>query len=108
ITVVPVIVVIIVGPTLFAWLLGSEWRMAGKFARFLVVWLAVAFVNIPSVSLIPLLEMQRWHAICEVIYLLARFLALYLGSQGGDPLNGIMWFAVVGVAFNLVLTYVPL
>ena len=108
VTVVPVLFVVLAGPGVFAWLLGSEWRMAGEFARFLVVWLAVAFVNIPSVSLIPLLEMQRWHAVYEVIYLGARFLALVLGSRDGDPLSGIMWFAIVGVAFNLVLIYVPL
>lgn len=108
IAVVPVAIVVLAGPSLFAWLLGSEWRTAGEFARYLVVWLAVAFVNIPSVSLIPLLEMQRWHAIYEVIYLAARFLALFLGSRGGDPLEGIFWFAVVGVGFNLVLIFVPL
>ena len=108
ITLIPVAIVVFAGPTLFAWILGSEWRMAGEFARFLVVWLAVAFVNIPSVSLIPLLEMQRWHAAYEVIYLVARFLALVLGSRGGDAMAGIMWFAAVGVAFNLVLIYVPL
>jgi len=100
--------VVVFGPAVFAWLLGPEWRMAGEFARYLVVWLAVAFVNIPSVSLIPLLEMQRWHAAYEVVYLGARFLALVLGSRGGDPLNGIMWFVAVGVLFNLVLIYVPL
>src|SRR5690606_28645592 len=103
-----VAIVVLAGPTLFSWLRGSEWRTAGEFARFLVVWLAVAFVNIPSVSLIPLLEMQRWHASYEVIYLIARFLALVLGSRGGDAMGGIMWFAAVGVVFNLVLIYVPL
>ncbi|HZJ09597.1 MAG TPA: oligosaccharide flippase family protein [Trueperaceae bacterium] len=108
VTVLPVILVILAGPSLFAWVLGAEWRTSGEFARFLVVWLAVAFINIPSVSLIPLLEMQRWHAIYEIFYLIARFLALVLGSRGGDPLAGIMWFAIVGIAFNLVLIYVPL
>lgn len=108
IVVVPVLVVILAGPSLFAWLLGAQWRPAGEFARFLVIWLAVGFVNIPSVSLIPLLEMQRWHALYEVFYLIARLLALVLGARGGDPLEGIMWFAFVGVVFNLVLIYVPL
>lgn len=108
ITVVPVAVVVIAGPAAFAWLLGAEWRMAGEFARYLVVWLAVAFVNIPSVSLIPLLEMQRWHAVYEVVYLGARLLALVLGSMGGDPTIGILWFVVVGVAFNVLLIIVPL
>lgn len=108
IAVVPVVIVVMTGPAIFSWLLGTEWRMAGEFARFLVIWLAVAFVNIPSVSLIPLLEMQRWHASYEVVYLTARFAALVLGSRGGDPMTGIMWFAIVGVAFNLVLIYVPL
>ena len=29
-------------------------------------------------------------------------------SGHGDAMGGIMWFAAVGVAFNLVLIYVPL
>ncbi|HZX00321.1 MAG TPA: oligosaccharide flippase family protein [Trueperaceae bacterium] len=100
--------VFVFGPDLFAWLLGPRWRVAGEFARWLILWLAVGFVNIPSVSLIPLLNMQRWHVVYEVIYLVARFAALLIGAQQDDAQLGIVLFAMVGVTFNLVLIYAPL
>jgi O-antigen/teichoic acid export membrane protein len=105
---VPVAVVIAAGPAIYRFVLGNEWVLAGEFSRYLVLWLAVAFVNIPSVSLIPLLEMQRWHAAYEVVYLCARFAALLIGGSTGDALTGIILFSLVGVAFNLVLIAVPL
>ncbi len=96
------------GPSLFSWLLGPEWRVAGEFARWLILWLAVGFVNIPSVSLIPLLEMQRWHLAYEVVYLVARLTALLIGMGQDDLLLAVVLFAMVGVTFNLVLVVVPL
>lgn len=105
---VPVVLVTSAGPAVFQFVLGGEWRLAGEFSRFLVLWLAVAFVNIPSVSLVPLLEMQRWHAGYEVVYLVARLGALLVGGSTGDAVTGIVLFSLVGVAFNLVLIGVPL
>ena len=105
---VPVALVVAAGPAIYRFVLGSEWELAGEFSRYLVLWLAVAFVNIPSVSLVPLLEMQRWHAVYEVVYLCARLAALLLGGSTGDPLTGIALFSLVGVGFNLVLIAVPL
>lgn len=102
------LVVFFSGPALFAWLLGQEWRVAGEYARFIALWLAMGFVNIPSVSLVPLLGMQRWHAAYEVVYLGARLAALLYGASVRDPMAGIAWFALVGVAFNAVLVVVPL
>lgn len=102
------LVVFFSGPALFAWLLGQEWRVAGEYARFITLWLAMGFVNIPSVSLVPLLGMQRWHAAYEVVYLGARLAALLYGASVRDPMAGIAWFALVGVAFNAVLVVVPL
>jgi len=95
-------------PAVFVWLLGEEWRTAGAFARYLVAWLAVGFVNIPSVSIVPLLDMQRWHAGYEVVYLLFRAAALVVGARTGDPILAIALFSGVGVLFNLVLIAVPL
>lgn len=106
--VVPAILAIWLAPAVFVWLLGEEWRTAGAFARYLVAWLAVGFVNIPSVSIVPLLDMQRWHAGYEVVYLLFRAAALVVGARTGDPILAIALFSGVGVLFNLVLIAVPL
>ena len=108
ISAVPVALITAAGPAIYQFVLGREWLLAGEFSRYLVLWLAVAFVNIPSVSLVPLLEMQRWHASYEVVYLFARLAALLVGGSTGDPLTGILLFSLVGVAFNLVLICVPL
>jgi len=106
--VLPTVLAVWLAPQAFVWVLGEEWRSAGEFSRYLVVWLVVAFVNIPSVSVVPLLEMQRWHAGYEVVYLLFRAVALVAGARTGDPTVAIALFSGVGVLFNLILIAVPL
>ncbi|MFO7545526.1 MAG: oligosaccharide flippase family protein [Trueperaceae bacterium] len=106
--VVPTVVAVVFAPDLLVWLLGPRWELAGTFSRYLIPWLAVGFVNIPSVTMIPLLEMQRWHAAYEIVYVLARVAALVLGARGGDPVVAIAAFSAVGVLFNTVLIVAPM
>lgn len=100
---VPVGILVVYGPPLFAWGLGADWRTAGAFSQFLSLNLLVSIVNIPAVSLVPLLRVQRWHAVYESIYLVGRLAALVGGGLFAGPVGAVASMAIVGFMFNVVL-----
>ena len=46
--IVPTTIIILFAPPLFAFVLGSGWREAGVYARWLILWLALTFANVPA------------------------------------------------------------
>jgi len=100
---VPAALLAVFGPRAFAWGLGDQWRIGGEFARYLGLNLIGGLMNIPAVSLVPLLRIQRWHAVYEAIYTLARVGALVGGGMVAGPVGAVAGMAFVGIAFNVFL-----
>ncbi len=98
-----VLVVSFAGPGAFAWLLGAEWRTAGVFAGYLAVWFGSGLLSVPAVSMIPLLGAQRTHTALEVVYLVARVVAITAAAAVGDVYLAVLASALVGAGFNLAL-----
>ena len=105
-TIVPVIAVGAFGPRVFAFVFGEPWSTAGTFASLSALWVASTFVNVPAVSLIPLLGMQRLHSAFEMVYIIARVVALLAGVALGSAVIAIGASAAVGFAFNVWLIVV--
>lgn len=105
---VPVVLLAAYGPALFTWVFGEEWRVGGVFARYLGVVIATSLMNIPAVSLVPLLRMQRWHAGYELFYLAGRVGALVVGGQAGGAVGAVIGIVIAGVVFNATLIVVVL
>lgn len=107
----PAVTIIALGPTLFAIVLGEEWREAGVYARWIVVWLFFGFLNSPSVATAQVYTMQRFLLGYEMLLFVARTGALFYGVTYLDAAGSIALYSVVGACFNLalvlsVLTYV--
>lgn len=94
---------VLFGPTIFAYIFGMEWSEAGRYAQWLSVILFVQVVNVPSVALIPLLRLQGSFLALEAIHGVARFFALYAGSQAGTALSAVAAYSIVSGLFNLSL-----
>ncbi|ARK32450.1 oligosaccharide flippase family protein [Halalkalibacter krulwichiae] len=77
--VIPFGIVIAFGPWLFGLVFGSEWILAGEYARWLAFWLFFMFINKPSVIAIPILGLQKSFLVYEVISIIAKILALIFG-----------------------------
>ena len=96
----PALILMLWGEVLFSGVFGPEWAVAGSYSRWLVLWWVFILINPPSVMLIPILNLQRVHAIYEVALLAGRVLAIVAGAYMGDPLWAIAFFSLVGVVFN--------
>lgn len=97
-------IVIAFGPSLFALVFGPEWYVAGEYARWLSVWLYPAFTNRPSVQAIPLLGLQGYFLVYEVVLIGARTIAIIIGASVFASAHiAIALFSIVGLVLNIML-----
>ena len=91
------------GEQLFVVVLGSNWELAGEFAKWMMLWVGVGFVIPPtSVSLI-ILNKQKLNFIYDAFLLSTRVLVLVLGGIYFKALDTIIVFSTVGLVFNSIL-----
>lgn len=102
-------IIIFFGPTLFSFVFGSEWVIAGEYARWIALWSFFAFMNRPSVKSLPVLNAQRFQLIYTTFMLVVRFSALaisyYLFSN--DKVS-VAYFGVTGALLNAGLIVITI
>lgn len=102
--VLPYAIIIAFGPFLFGLVFGSEWVMAGEYARWLAVWLFFLFLNSPAVKAIPVLELQRFHLVFSCYTITTRVAVLYVGYFLFDSdVVAIALFGIAGMINNIIL-----
>jgi len=82
---------------------GEDWRVAGEYARWLILWLAPMFCNVPASLAARILRLQRDLFLVDVVLLGARAAALVLGGLWLEPLQTIIALSLVGALFNVAL-----
>ena len=103
IIVLPMIAGIMFFPALFAFIFGENWRHAGEFARWLLMWQAFMFCNVPSILMARILRMQRQMLLFDIGTLGLRAITLVIGGIYWNDLRSVAAFSVLGVALNLLL-----
>ena len=100
----PFSVVVAFGPFLFDTVFGSAWRTAGDYARWLAIWSFFAFVNRPAVAAIPVIRIQAIFLIYEIMSVLLRVSALYIGfTILRSDIRAVQAFSAAGAALNISL-----
>lgn len=100
---------ILLGPELFGWLFGGDWRQAGTFAQWLALWTLVSFVARPCVAAIPVLGLERFFLVHEIVSAVIRFSVLFIGVWLWDSATiAIALFSVANVVCYSVLILVVL
>ncbi|HCG6981483.1 TPA: oligosaccharide flippase family protein [Vibrio parahaemolyticus] len=106
---IPFATVVAFGPWLFSFVFGAEWFIAGEYARWMALWLYVAFLNRPSVAALATLSMQDIFLVYEMLSVLLRVIALYIGFVFfSDDIIAIMLFSIAGVLLNYSLVFYTL
>lgn len=101
----PLLLLGLVAPSLFELLFGSQWRMAGVYAQWLVPWLFLVLIASPLSSLVFVMERQRGELIFQSSLLVTRIAAFY----GGYFLFGVATaaMALYGISGSVIwLVYV--
>ncbi|HLR18614.1 MAG TPA: oligosaccharide flippase family protein [Staphylococcus sp.] len=107
--ILPYGLIIIFGPTIFSLVFGSDWAVAGEYARWIAIWSYVGFMNRPSVRSLPVLSAQRFHLIYTIIMLITRVLALAIGYYiFHSDLIAVALFGISGAILNFGLITITL
>ena len=96
------VIVMIWGPELFAFVLGDVWYEAGVYARWLVPWLFLAFVVSPLSFLIDIKRKLKIFMYYNLLLFVVRFAALWLGSMYFDAEGCMIVYGISGVVMLIV------
>ncbi|MGK0254906.1 MAG: O-antigen/teichoic acid export membrane protein [Mariniflexile sp.] len=94
ISLVPAIILILLGQDLFAVIFGPEWAEAGIMASWMAVWLFFVFISSPLSTIFTVLEKQKQSLLFNSVLLIVRALAITFGSMTGDLVFTIAVFSI--------------
>lgn len=101
----PYLVLIALGPWLFALIFGADWKEAGEYSRWMSIWLFVVLVTRPIIAAIPALSLQGLFLAFEAIAVLIRVLAILIGYLWiGTALGAVMAFSLSNAIIYAALT----
>lgn len=101
--VIPALLVFAVAPFVFPWIFGEAWIEGGVYARWLIIWLAVGFCNVPAVLFARIVRKQKHIFIYEIVVLISRALVLIFGAAVLTAQHTVMAFSIIGSALNAFL-----
>ena len=89
---IPMLMVLVAGPSIFALVLGPQWRTSGEYAQILSVGLFVHFIAYPTTNAIVAFErlgiMLAWQ-----LLMIASIIAVFIGGEFlfHDSVKAILW-----------------
>jgi lipopolysaccharide exporter len=90
----------------FEYIFGGNWDTAGEYARYLLPWLFLGFINRPVFSVITILNKQKVVSFYNLALLIMRVSAVYIGYKVFDSaLSAIVLLSAAGVIFNLFMFF---
>ncbi len=93
---VPILLITVVAPDLFAIIFGARWWTAGEYVRWLSLWMLFNFISSPLSNMYSVLERQREGLVVNFIMFSTRLLVLIIGGIKGDALFTIALFGITG------------
>jgi len=105
--IVPYLILFFLAPDIFSSIFGKEWRVAGEFTTYLVPWFFIAFLNSPITSILLILGKQKLHLFYEIILLIFRGGALFLGYYYfNEAKYSVILYGISGLLFNIILFFI--
>lgn len=101
--ILPFTILLLFAPSLFEFIFGSDWRVAGFYSQLLAPLLFLVFIVSPVTYIPILLGYQRKAFILDILYLILRTLALFAGYFLGNATVAIAAFCGVGILFQTYL-----
>lgn len=102
--IVPFSIIVVLGPFLFSFIFGAEWKMAGEYASWIAIGSFFGFINTPSVKALAVLSAQAFHLKYTIFMLITRIVVL-VGSYYifADDLVAVAFFGIAGALLNIGL-----
>lgn len=106
---IPYGIIMILGPRLFGLVFGSEWTVAGEYARWMSFWIYLMFLNRTCTKALPVMFAQAFQLKYAILTIIVRFIAFVLGYYLFlDPLYAIAFFSIIAGLLSLGLILMTL
>lgn len=100
----PLIVIVIAGPDIFAFVFGQDWAKAGSLSQWLALWFYFSFINRACVAAIPVLRLERFLLVNSILNFLLSALGFYLGySLFADYIHAIALYSLFGIIPQILI-----
>ena len=97
------LILFFIAPWLFQFVFGEEWRESGLYARCLIPWILMLFINKPANSIIQAFQKFKFLTIYNITVLILRILSVALGYYLYDSvIVSLILFSLVGFLSNLI------
>ena len=93
------LILMILGPELFSFALGTGWLTAGVYAQILAPWFFVAFISTPLFGIFSVFEKQGAGLYFNIMLLISRIIVIIISGILGDPILGMLLLSFTGVIF---------
>lgn len=100
---VPLMLIAVVAPDLFALVFGERWWTAGEYVRWMSLWLFFQFVSSPLSTLYYVMGRQSNLLTFNVIMFVTRLLVIIVGGLRGDVLLTIIFMGITGTVLYALL-----
>ena len=101
--IIPFGIIIAFAPVLFSFVFGADWHNAGVYASWLSIWVYFEFCNVPAVTVIPVIGIQKQFFFFGFVVLAIRIISIVVGGAWNSPITAIILYSASGSALNLGL-----
>lgn len=99
---IPLTIILIFGKSLFGFVFGEEWAVSGEYAQVLIIWFLFIFINSPTMISYSILRIQKVAVIVQLISIILKILALYIGYWYESVYLSIVFFMIASVVSSLI------
>ncbi|MGO0062400.1 lipopolysaccharide biosynthesis protein [Brevibacillus fluminis] len=103
IAIVPCLIVILYGESLFHLVFGEHWMMAGTFSSVLVLWVLTSFINVPSTTALTVYHLNKFALIFGIVSNVLRALSIIMGGYFHDVMLSLLLYSLTGAVANVFL-----
>ncbi|HHB94167.1 MAG TPA: hypothetical protein ENK88_03390, partial [Campylobacterales bacterium] len=97
----PLLIILIFGEDLFAFIFGQQWAESGLIAEIAIFWFLFSFISPPTTVMFNIYGLQQIRLIIQIVTLCFRVLAIYLGYYIYDSyIVSLVLFVIVGIVHN--------
>ncbi|GLX77581.1 polysaccharide biosynthesis protein [Thalassotalea insulae] len=94
----PLLLFIITGPQLFAFVFGENWQQSGEFSQWLTIWFYFNFINRACVAAIPVLKLEAFLLGNSILNFLLSILGFFLGNfLFSEEIYAIALYSLLGI-----------
>lgn len=105
---VPFGIITLWGDLILPWILGEAWGRAGEYSQWVALWMFSVLITRPAVASMPVLKLQGFLLVYEIVITVLRIGSIYLGAALGSDLMAIKLFSLINIIGYLSLLIVIL